>query len=201
MPLPEWIENFAKDNIHPLIIQFLENHGAHYYKVNDDQDTYSSPRSWTFLSNYITEVHGENAAPSKFKHDILEFGSSFIHPESSSRFARYLDQISVFSLDDILNSFEKIEKELNQMKKGGAGRSRLSEFMSELKKRNIKDMNEKQILNMGAFLEYIDDDESAGFFVKQLENLVSEDLTSPKMKKFFKKYKRFANIIAKQYGA
>ena len=56
LTIDEWVTGFAKDNIHPTIVGFLTHNAEHYYKKSDKEGTqaYATPRSWRFLSDYIT---------------------------------------------------------------------------------------------------------------------------------------------------
>lgn len=63
MPIQEWKEQFAEEHVHPMIVGFLTHGGAtHYYKKNDERNAkskaYATPRSWTFLSDYIFRNYG-----------------------------------------------------------------------------------------------------------------------------------------------
>ncbi len=50
MPYPEWVEQYANDNVCPVIVQFLKTHTEHYYKKPDERNqknkAYATP---TFL--------------------------------------------------------------------------------------------------------------------------------------------------------
>ena len=52
----DWVDGYARNNVHPVIVSFLRNSGAaHFYKKSDADGTkaYATPRSWSFLSDYI----------------------------------------------------------------------------------------------------------------------------------------------------
>lgn len=55
LTIDEWVNGFAKENIHPTIVGFLTHNAEHYYKKSDKEGTqaYATPRSWRFLSDYI----------------------------------------------------------------------------------------------------------------------------------------------------
>lgn len=62
LPYTEWVEQYANENVCPVIIQFLKTHTEHYYKKPDERNlknkAYATPRSWTFLSDYIWRNFG-----------------------------------------------------------------------------------------------------------------------------------------------
>lgn len=65
LSMKEWIDDFAREHVHPSIINFIINNADHYYKTNGSKNStegegkgqklaaYATPRSWTMLSEYI----------------------------------------------------------------------------------------------------------------------------------------------------
>jgi len=63
MPFPEWKEQYGDEHVHPTVVNFLKAQAQHYYKKPDERNqknkAYATPRSWTFMSDYIFTNYGE----------------------------------------------------------------------------------------------------------------------------------------------
>jgi len=55
LDIKEWTEGYAKFFVHPTIVAFLTHNAENYYKkdTKEGASAYATPRSWTFLSDYI----------------------------------------------------------------------------------------------------------------------------------------------------
>lgn len=182
LSLPEWIENYAKDNIHPEIVNFLEANEEHYLSSfseenSKEQEAYATPRSWTFLSDYINENYGKNAPISEWKNDMISFASSFIGSGAASRFNRYLDDVLQFGINDILNNFDSVKGKLKK-----ANRDKKSELLNSLKNMDITEFNEVQIDNMKKFILTVSEDEAVSFLLKIIDDDLSYNSESEKNK-------------------
>jgi hypothetical protein len=227
LPYPEWVEQYANDNVCPVIVQFLKVHTEHYYKKPDERNTsnrtskaYATPRSWTFLSDYIFENFGEwvtrldndgkemldkDGRPKLFKkfpslrgwiNDIKEIGHGYVGA-SNVRFIRYCEDALKISLDDILDRFDEIEEDAKTF-----NRDKKSELLSNMKERKISQLKPKQTENLIKFLQIISDDEVVGYLlhVIDVEYNLSEDTKENKtVEKFLgnTKFAKFRNAIMK----
>jgi len=221
LPYPEWVEQYAEANVCPVIVQFLKVHTEHYYKKPDERNTtnrtskaYATPRSWTFLSDYIFENFGEwvtrldnnckemvdeNGKPKLFKkfpnvriwiNDIKEIGHGYVGA-SNARFIRYCEDNLKITLDDVLDRFDEIEEDAKLF-----NRDKKSELLSTMKERKVCQLKVKQSDNLIKFLQIISDDEIVGYLlhVMDVEYNLSEDtkenkivekfLANPKFNKF-----------------
>lgn len=172
MLFDKWYEYFAKEHVHSSITNFLKVHGEHYYtdvkkqnKENSKNSAYASPRSWTFLSDYITANYGKNAKlTQELLTDITLVGASFVG-SANATFTRYLADILKISIDDIINRYNelKIDKvKLNRDKK--------SELLNSLKEIDLKKMSEKQLKNIKLFILDLSTDEAATYILKVLDD-------------------------------
>lgn len=169
LTLPEWIEDFAKEHVHPEIVNFLEANEEHFLSSfseenSKEQEAYATPRSWTFLSDYIIKNYGVESGIRDWRNDIISYGASFIGSGASARFNRYLDDVLRFGVKDVLNRFDEIKDELKK-----ANRDKKSELLNSLKNMDITTFNDNQIENMKKFILTISDDEATSFILKIID--------------------------------
>jgi hypothetical protein len=76
-----WYDNFAKDNLPEILTLFLKDN-LNYFIISQEQidnlgatQTYASPRSWTYLGEYIKQNHGMNPIITKEFIDELQFAA------------------------------------------------------------------------------------------------------------------------------
>lgn len=185
LTLAEWIEYYAKDNIQPSIIRYLEAHPDQYYvhKHNDKDKTYASPRAWTFLSDFVTEVYGFGTPIKDWIQDIQTFGHSYIG-SANTVFLRYLRDALKIGILDIINKYPEIKKEgiiFNRDKK--------SELLSDLKAYNNEELfklKPNQIENIKLFVLDLEKDETASYLLKILDddyNFVDDNEANEKQNK------------------
>jgi hypothetical protein len=223
MPYPEWVEQYANDNVCPVIVQFLKTHTEHYYKKPDERNqknkAYATPRSWTFLSDYIFENYGkfeekkdvegnvitkngETVMIKKFPsirewiNDITEIGHGYIGA-SNARFIRYCQDTLKITLDDVLDRFDEREEDIKNF-----NRDKKSELLTNMKERKISQLKPKQTENLIKFLETVSYDEVVGYLlhVLDIEYTLSEDTKDNKAAEKFladKRFNKFRDAIMK----
>lgn len=167
LPMDLWFEYYANENIHPSIIKYLTAHPDHYYlsklSRSEKDKAFACPRTWTFLSDYITANFGENADVTDWIHDITNIGHAHIGSVMTS-FLRYLNDSIKIGINDILDRYALLKQEdikLNRDKK--------SELLTELKALDISKMNELQIENIKLFILDVGEDEVASILLKLLD--------------------------------
>jgi hypothetical protein len=225
LPYPEWVEQYATENVCPVIVQFLKLYTEHYYKKPDERNqrnkAYATPRSWTFLSDYIFENFGEwvtkldnqgkvimdpeTGKPKMFKkfpnlkiwlNDIKEIGHGYIGA-SNARFVRYCEDTLKITLDDVLDKFDDIEDDVKNF-----NRDKKSELLTNMKERKISQLKPKQQENLVRFLQTISDDEIVGYLlhVLDIEYTLSDDTKDNKAAEKFladKRFNKFRDAIMK----
>lgn len=171
----EWVENFAKYNVHPLITSFISNQPENFYRIsgsdnNEQVPAYATPRSWTFLSEYILETLGNREGHMNGDFDIKEVakcvnevGSNYVGA-TFVKFSKYLETNMKFSVLDVLNSFKRVKPMIEK-----TNRDRKSEIIMQLKEMDLKKLNDKQVNNLIQFLDLLDDDELMGFLTDVLD--------------------------------
>ena len=191
LPITEWIENYANENVSPTIVNFLKVYPQYYWKKpEDDQKSkaYPTPRSWTFLSDYIWTNFGEqkyvektengktvldkNGNPKKVKqfpqieewvNDVRFIIHSFVGP-TGLHFIRYCEDTLKISLDDILNNFEKHKLDVENF-----NRDKKSELLVTMKERKVSNLKPKQMNNLINFLKTISKDECISYVLHVLD--------------------------------
>jgi hypothetical protein len=179
----EWNRNFADQNVNPNIISFLKSNPSYFYKVNPEDFRGATPRSWTFFSNFV----GKDAKPNEILNDIDEYGSFYVGT-AVTRFKKYLEDLKVVTINDILNRFDEVEEYVKTAK-----RDKISEWLTELKEKDIQKLKKVQVENILKFINHIDDDEVVSFF-KMLASKVTKELEG-NILYLFKAKKEFLSSI------
>lgn len=196
----EWIDGFAKDNVHPLIVSYIKAYPEKMYQdPTENTKAYATPRSWTFLSDFIQENFGsvetdENgkevtkwASPSDFIPSLQKVAGSYIG-NGAMKFIQYCEETVNLNINDILNRFDQVEKEL-----GKYNRDKNSELLQSLKELDLLSLKDKQIENAVKFLKRVSADELTGYLVWLID--ATDDVGNPKMKKFLANFKDTLNVI------
>lgn len=182
----DWIEGFAKENVHPLIVSYINAYPERMYQdPNENSDAYATPRSWTFLSDYIISNFGAEASPREFLSDLQEIAGGIIGT-GAMKFLQYCQETINLSIKDILDRFDQVEKELTKY-----NRDKNSELIQSLKEMDLKKLTPKQLDNAAKFLKRVGDDELTGYLVHLLDTI---DITEPKVRTFMM---HFADMLKK----
>lgn len=185
----EWIENFAQDNVHRLIVSYIKAHPEQMYKTSDNAKAYASPRSWTMLSEFIVTNFGEDASPREFLPLLKEVATGYVG-NSAMKFVQYCEDMLNISIEDVINNYDKIKKDLAKY-----NRDKNSELIQSLKEIEITKLTEKQLKNVVKFLENVGDDEKTAYLLYILDNVA--DVTNPKLKNFLLEFEELLRTIKK----
>lgn len=178
----EWIENFAKENVHGLVVSFIKAYPEKLYQnPTENTKAYATPRSWTFLSDFICENFGKGSSPKDFLPTLRGIAHSFIG-NGAQRFLQYCEEMVNITIHDILDRYDEIVKELDKY-----NRDKNSELIQTLKEFDIKKLSEKQLANVTKFLKRVGDDELTAYLLHVLDNV--PDVQDPKVKKFLVTFK------------
>jgi hypothetical protein len=177
----EWIESYAKTHVHSVIVSYIRAYPEKLYQPpTENTKAYATPRSWTFLSDFIVKNFGKNASPREFIPVIREIAHSYVG-NGAQRFLQYCEEMVNITIQDILDRYEQIEKELNKY-----NRDKNSELVQSLKEYDIKDLTTKQLDNATKFLKRLSDDELTAYLLHVLDNV--PDVSDPKIKNFMKTF-------------
>lgn len=171
LKLEEWIEQYAKDNVLPVIIDYLRAKPREFMKQPSKKEIrWASPRSWTNLSKFITYKFGKNpkldeVIPLLMNHGC---GRGFIG-NSITNFIRYCQDISNININDILMRWEDVKDDVSKFH-----RSRISELIGNLKYMDLTKLKKNEIDNLLNFLDSLrgngNDDELTSYIIHLLDN-------------------------------
>lgn len=191
----QWIEFFAKDNILPEIVEFIEAQPTYYYYKDSSNGEipkeYATPRSWEMLSeryfvhtgNKDKIINGEEGyAIDKlnFVSFLKDWGHCYVGVTASRKIYEYIESHLKISLDDILNKYTKIKKDVNRM-----SRSQWSEYAEQLKKRDISLFDEKQVNNCIEFLKLLDGDQTKSVLYDCIIDIEDDKMLQEPTSRFF----------------
>ena len=178
----EWIDGYAKDNIHGVIVSYIKAYPEKLYQnPTENTKAYATPRSWTFLSDFITQNFGKDASPKEFLPYVQEVAHGYIG-NSAQRFLQYCQEMINITIQDIIDRYDKIEKELDKY-----NRDKNSELINSLKEHDIKKMSDKQLANVTKFLNRVGEDELTAYLLHVLDNV--PDVSDAKVKKFMQSFR------------
>lgn len=189
LSVDEWLGDFAADGCHKLITSFIKAHPEQMYKTSENTKGYATPRSWTMLSKFITENWGMDASPREFLPLLKEVASGYVG-NSAMKFIQYCEDMLNISIQDVLNDYDRIKKDLEKY-----NRDKNSELIQSLKEIDITKLSDKQLDNCVKFLNNVGDDEKTAYLLYVLDNIA--DVTHPKMKKFLLKFEDLLRTIKK----
>lgn len=166
LTVKEWLEWAEKDNhIHPIICSYMKiSEGINFYtnpNISSDLPSYATPRSWTFLSDYIITNYGYNSAVQDFYDDLVDIAHCYIG-NASIDFLKYLDNLKRISIHDILNNFNSIKSILDEFKKSG-DTTKFTELLEQLKEINVKDLTYDNGVNINKFLDYVNEEQALSY--------------------------------------
>ena len=98
-----WINDYAKDNVHPDIVKFIEAHADMYYpgiKENEQMDVITSGRSWDGLSKAIINNSGKDSTVDKYGSFVKSMGKGYVGSRAL-RFIEYMEDNKRFVLADL----------------------------------------------------------------------------------------------------
>jgi hypothetical protein len=164
----EWVEYWAKDNIQGIIIRYLTAHPDMYYigkKSRGESDkSYASPRTWEFISNYITANYGFNSPPQIWVNDLQLVGHGYIGAAVNVKFLRYVRDVLKISIRDIIDKYPQLQKEGVEF-----ARDKKSELLQDLRSVDFDNLKPNQIENIKLFMLDLGEDEVSAFLLKIID--------------------------------
>jgi hypothetical protein len=189
LSVQEWIEGFANDNVHKLIVSYINAHPEQLYKVSDNAKAYATPRSWTFMSDFIQSNFGKDASPRDFL-PMLKEVSSFYIGNSAMKFIQYCEDMLNISIQDVIDNYDRVKKDLEKY-----NRDKNSELINSLKEIDINKLTEKQLVNVTKFLKNVGEDELTAYLLFILDNI--PDVGTTKIKNFLLEFTDLLRTIKK----
>ncbi len=190
LSVEEWVDNYANDNCHKLIVSFIKAHPEQLYKkVDENHKAYATPRSWTMLSEFIVANFGQDSSPREFLPSLSEIANGYVG-NSAMKFIQYCQDMLNISIQDVIENYDGIKKDLAKY-----NRDKNSELIQSLKEIDIAKLNERQLANIVKFLKNVGDDEKTAYLLFILDNMV--DISNSKMKKFLLEFEDLLITIKK----
>lgn len=178
----EWIDNFGKDNIHSVVLSYIKSYPEKLYQnPTENTKAFATPRSWTFLSDFIVKNFGKDATPRDFITDLMEVAHGYIG-NGAQRFLQYCQEMINITIQDVIDRYDKVEKELDKY-----NRDKNSELINSLKEYEIKKFSDKQLENVTKFLKRVGEDELTAYLLHVLDNV--PDVSDSKVKKFMQSFR------------
>lgn len=187
LSVEEWLGDFATEECHRLITSFIKAHPEQMYKASENTKGYATPRSWTMLSKFITANWGMDANPRDFLPLLREVASGYIG-NSALKFVQYCDDMLNISIQDVINNYDNIKKDLEKY-----NRDKNSELIQSLKEIDIMKLDKRQLDNIVKFLTNVGLDEQTAYLLWILDNVA--DVT--KMKGFLLQFEDLLRNIKK----
>lgn len=176
LSIKEWVDGFAKENVHRMIVSYLESHPENLYKTADGVAAYATPRSWTFMSDFIVNNFGMDCGPREFLPLLKEVAGGYVG-NSAVKFIQYCEDMLNININDIIDNYDKIAADLKKY-----NRDKNSELIQSLKELDLAKFNDKQLGNITKFLKGVGDDELTAYLLSILDNNL--DISKPKIKSF-----------------
>lgn len=184
----EWIENFAQEKVHPSIVSFINAYPDYLYQeAGENTKAYATPRSWTFLSDFIIESIGKKSNPQEVRSLIQGIAFSYIG-NTSNKFLKYLEEQSTLNINDIIDNFDGVKKTLEKFQ-----RDKKSELIQSLKEMDIKEFKKIQVENTVKFLKTVQDDELTAYLLHIIDT--EEDIYVDNIVSLLKPFKTILSKI------
>jgi hypothetical protein len=193
LTIDEWIEGYAGENVVPEIVGFIKNNPTHFYKYTENSEAFATPRSWTFLSDFIKANGGDaNALISTIRED----GASYVGP-SAIEFVRYLEVTQRINIKMVLKDFDKNEKKITDL-----SRVDLTRLLGDLKEEypTLEKLTDKQANNLEKFITLLDEDVKVEWIVSIVDNDKFSEKSEKTIKFLRRKFIKEAVAVAKSHN-
>jgi hypothetical protein len=179
LTIADWIDGYAKKNVIPQIISFLNAKPESFYVLPNKEDfskvdSFATPRSWSHLSDNIKFTYGNNPTIDEVISYIETIGANFIGT-TVIKFLNYLEENKNLSYKDILDEYNKHLSKINNLSR--AQRSDLLESVKEVK---LSTLTKKQLTNLSKFISSIPEDEQVAVlldFLRRNKTLLTNKQT------------------------
>jgi hypothetical protein len=189
LSFPEWVDGFAKDNVHRMVVSYLQAHPENLYKTAEGSQAYATPRSWTFMSDFIVSNFGMDAHPREFLPILREVAAGYVG-NSAMKFLQYCEDMLNININDIINDYDRVAGDLKKY-----NRDKNSELIQSLKEMDLGKFTEKQLTNVTKFLKGVGEDELTAYLLFILDNNL--DISKPKIKTFLLGFEDVLRTIKK----
>lgn len=185
----EWFDDFASKNVHNVVTSYIKAYPERLYQdPTENTKAYATPRSWTFLSDFIIRNFGKDASPRDFLPILQEVAHGFIG-NTAQRFLQYCHEMVNITIKDIIDRFDEVKPELAKY-----NRDKNSELIQALKSFDINKLNKKQLANITSFLRTVSEDERVAYLLYIVDETDTDTLL---VKQFLKQFTEELLVIQK----
>lgn len=188
LTIKEWCEGYADKNVNPHIVSFIKANPSYFYKMNNDDSAFATPRSWTFLSDFLKSNGVEKDLNGIIK-KCTKVGMNYVGASITS-FLRYCQEINHISINDVLLRWNEVGKTVSKFT-----RARISELLTSLKELDQSNFDDLQIKNMNKFLKVLGDDEKASFLLALVDKFKDGNEENDNISKILKSNSKFIKSI------
>jgi hypothetical protein len=175
LTVDDWIEGYAEKKVIPQIVNFVKSKPETFYVLPnieeaDKVDAFATPRSWAHLSKNIEFQYGPQPTTDEVIQVVESFGSNFIGT-TAIKFLTYLEETKTLSYKQILDDYEKYEKQISEL-----SRAQRSDLLESVKEIELINLSKKQLENLKKFITTIPEDEQIAVildFLKRNPKLLS----------------------------
>lgn len=176
----EWIEGFAREKVHPVVVSYIQAFPERLYQdPTENSKAYATPRSWTFLSDFIVGNFGKESSPQSFLPALQEIAHGYVG-NGAQRFLQYCQEMVNITIRDIIDRYDDVKGELAKY-----NRDKSTELIESLKKIEINKLSRKQQANVTAFLKTVSDDELTAYLL----HILDSPIEVLEIKDFLKEFK------------
>lgn len=172
LSVPEWIDGFAREHVHPTIVNYIETNPEQIYKISENSEAFATPRSWTFLSDFIITNFGKDSQPSDFISTVKEIAMCYVG-NSSIKFIKYCEDMMSLTINDVIKDYKSVKDKVLK-----SNRDKRSELIQSLRSIDITDLSNKEINNIKDFLRTVTDEERVAYLLYLIDCI--GDRTKPK---------------------
>lgn len=172
LSVPEWIDGFAREHVHPTIVSYIETNPEQIYKISDNSEAFATPRSWTFLSDFIITNFGKDSQPSDFISTVKELAMCYVG-NSAIKFVKYCEDMMSLTINDVIKDYKSVKDKVLK-----SNRDKRSELIQSLRSIDIMDLSDKEIGNVKEFLKTVTDEERVAYLLFVIDCI--GDKTKPK---------------------
>ena len=184
LDIPTWRQDFADENVHWTITSFVTEQPNYFLRLEMDKPAFATPRSWTFLSDFIIKTFGKESAPGDMLGVVSEVAHLFVGEAAGRKYVNFLEDQNAITINDVLKRYDKVEEKLKNF-----NRPKLSSLIYELQGIDFNKLTEKELNSIGKFLHLVPDDEKVSILqdlVIKFETFTDNKLAIKKMLKEFK---------------
>lgn len=194
LTIQEWRKEFAESHgVDSIILDYLSENPNDFIassttleKIAGTNSQYPSPRSWTFLSDYLTGLDKQDRQEALFS---IEDIGSYVGDECATRFVSFAKIKKDYTIEDVLDGDKKFFKALKDNKIDATNLAQLCN--DYIMKYGIDKFvgTDKQLLNLQEFMRGLSEEQLSGFTATFIsKDSIDMDISISKLLSPFKEF-------------